>query len=1257
MRGYRRPADRWLRRLLSGLHPVLKLDRDDGEGAHRALRSVAIPHRARGPGPGHPRLGADHWAANRDQRTCYYDQGRGFWFFFKEYTRAKEGKQIRFSPFALIWRSRGKENLNTIMADEAYIDFDRSFDLTPSNGEPPRVVHAMIEGEVRIRDDKGTGELPGDDLLIGPLTHIEYNENEHKLHTTSFVNLREKDLIASATGLTIQLTPSPPPADRPNSRSNGYSGARTVWLHKDIEITVQDVGRTGMVPGGRPSETARPGSLTADGPAQIDLPEARPANAPPGPSRPIIAQFFKNVRVRQGDHQLPEQLDADLLRLTLVPDESKSKPLTAKVDPEAQDLQTPTKPVEDDGRLSRMTLKLAEATGHAVWLQAPGQGLKARGNELRYERRAPNSPDLVYFRGDSYTWIEKESIPTTGPEAGKIQSVDTIRTKDVTILQALKAGDPATIIARGPGQMETRKAKGQPVERSASWNDRLELEMVQTQIGPRRRVTLKGAPKLASPTQGTIEATERIVAFLKEKPPKPEVPGGQLATGDPAVRPTAFPAQNEATAPVSVSGEAFQIDWMEADGEVLMVAVPADPKPGAKPSPARNLKARRKLNVVFVEPEEDPSQGTPDPASSPTAETAATRILPTRETAPDGGPRLEPLAVEEARAAEAAKQSEAAQSVKPAEPPGPPLSVEADEVWAKVSLGSATAKPDLEEVQLVRKVHLHQDPAPGKKRGMDATGNLVIFQNRGPDQAWIEAQGTLEAPARAVTDTFTIEGPRIVFDQGASFAQVIGPGSLTQEPPTPEAPAEVIPTAAFVDENGQAVEAKPEKAVPDVKGPVQISWLKEMKFYGQPIDPSGQPGPAWALFLGDVRAWTNDPTDGTVSTLRSARMRALLDGPVNFRQNAGKEPSETDPASSSRPRPEILLLHCQEEVQLSHRQLDLKSGQLLQKGQVSTPDLWYNVKSGQFEGKGAGIVRFYQLPGSGKSMLQGAGTAAPGASRPAATPAPRPAAGGSPRLPASTLPTPGAGASLSRDGLIRTVAARPAADQPRGTTRNTTRTVSAPATPQLEMSRIEYRKGVEGRLSADKQQSPNTPFIARFRGSVQVLHANVANENQDVSLDKMPPGFLFMAAEMLDVVREMPTSGEAAEAQFFIDAKGGRPMGRDAQKSISGDRITYDSLKQLVYVYGEENGVTIVNQDSVGQPFSASRGRAVMYNRKDGQIRYIEPQNFLLIDPRSGIKARPVAPGQPRDVQTPKPPKPIRRTLPSDRERKGFTGR
>jgi hypothetical protein len=1167
-------------------------------------------------------FGPGHWTSDPKKAITYYDAERGYWIFFQRYARKNGGQRIEFSPFAIIWGSKGKKNHNTLEGDLAYVDFDKPFDLVSKPGaESARIVRAMIEGAVRLRDDKGTRDNPGDDLTIGPLLSVAYDEATHRIRSDSPFELRERDIVATATGLTIDLIPNVPPPGKPPGAASGFSGAKTVWLHQNIRIFCEDVGRVGVVPGGKQATAGerRAGDLRCDGPAQFNLPQPRPPGAPEGPPQPVIAQFFRNVVVRQGplvttpDAGMtlgsaaapPDQLNADQLELTLVPaDRPAPVAAQAKAVASAADEAKPADP------MAGLTLREAVATGHAVWLQSPAEGLEARGNELRYEKRAPAQPDRLFFRGNRETKVEKVTRFAKGPKAGQVEAVDILRTLDVTIYLAAKPGETPTVIARGPGNMETRADRNQPVERSAEWGDKLIVQTVETSAGTRRRITLTGTPRVVSPTQGTITAQDRIIAYLKPKErPAASAPPASAASGSPAAT------------------EAFAIDWVEGHGGVHMAAVPpaagapAAPRDGL-PGSSRTLHARKILYVVFAEAAAKP--GTPAPAG------------------PAGAPAALPGAKPAINPPEPAPANATANA--PAKKAEPALSVEADEVWARVLMGSLHGKPELEEVRLRKGVTLHQDAAAGKARGTDATGEAIDFVNRGEGRAWLEAHGTAAAPARVVTDTFLIEGPKLGVDQAADFAWVKGTGRMVQEGPPP-APAgrtagagrEVVPTAFLADEPAKAGgdgKAKAGQFALAAKGPVTITWRQEMQFYGRPADTADRN--AWALFLGDVKVVTAD------SSLSCGQMKAFLDGPVEFRRaDAPRGPDA--PPEEKRPKPRIATVRCLKNVDLVHRQAGPDGKALEQKGRVAGQDVSYSLATGRFVVEGAGVVWLYKPKGQGD---------AGGARGPLATPAP---AGLQRTALTVALGEPGDGDKALFGGGAKARQGAP-----------------------LELTRVAFNKRVQGRVGrGDRERDADgapkapggddAPFLAEFLGGVQVLNAPIADENADLDPDDPPGGFLMLTSEALKVVREVPpgprpTAADGAPAedpaeQLFIDATGD-PQALAPPRSIRGDRITYDSVKELVYVYGDEGGVSIINQDGAGQPFSASRGRAVMYNRKSGRIEFIDPKNVLLIDPRSGIRERPQPPGAARPPAPPTIPRnPVRAVPRNDKERRSFNGR
>jgi hypothetical protein len=116
-------------------------------------------------------------------------------------------------------------------------------------------------------------------------------------------------------------------------------------------------------------------------------------------------------------------------------------------------------------------------------------------------------------------------------------------------------------------------------------------------------------------------------------------------------------------------------------------------------------------------------------------------------------------------------------------------------------------------------------------------------------------------------------------------------------------------------------------------------------------------------------------------------------------------------------------------------------------------------------------------------------------------------------------------------------------------------------------------------------------------------------------------------------------------------------MVRDNGKVIAGDRITYESTKELFWEYGERGRqVTIVQQAGPGQQFSTTTGMAFMTNRKTGRSELIDPGSFAVIDPKSPARFGPWGP-EPDKKDDKKPRQEPRISPRADKDRQGFRGR
>ena len=108
--------------------------------------------------------------------------------------------------------------------------------------------------------------------------------------------------------------------------------------------------------------------------------------------------------------------------------------------------------------------------------------------------------------------------------------------------------------------------------------------------------------------------------------------------------------------------------------------------------------------------------------------------------------------------------------------------------------GDPDSTYEVREVRLFGGVSFHQDPAPGKTKGQDATGEALILLNEGPGQAIFNlyhrdstgSPGTADPRAargpapRSPPKTWTSKARRIGLNQKTDQAWAYGPGKLVQ---------------------------------------------------------------------------------------------------------------------------------------------------------------------------------------------------------------------------------------------------------------------------------------------------------------------------------------------------------------------------------------------------------------------------------------------------------------------------------------------
>ncbi len=1273
--------------------------------------------------------GPDHWSAAEDNVFRLYNAERGFWMYFQNYKRLKDGKQIEFRPFLAIWPEKDGPGRRWVTSDTALVDLDQPFDLAPSPGASNslRVVHARIEGNVHLHDDKGTPNR-ADDLRIGPMTYMEYDEATLQVLSESDVLIEDDVKRIFGQGMVIKLRPKDDDGqEHPEGRPAGFSDAQTAYLRKNVEVEIYDVGAGGGLPGTATPSQTRPGDPTplhvrSDGPMQVDFPKRRTLAevGPQAPEGPTIVQFSRNVEVMRGKpDRLPDTLSSDHLRLTFVPP-PKSAESTSAADlvPLNLDLQlAETTPAATEAgppgaigppkdSTSNLVLEEAHATGHNVRLVSESQGMKAGCNELIYRKLFPIKPDETYLRGDHRVVIEKVDTVTDGPKKGEVARFMTIRAIDVTIFDDHRGNDYSTIYARGPGDLESRPGPGLngPIQHTARWDNELIRQPVAppgaltaTPVSasaplppPHQQITLTGRPVFNDLfSKSMLEARQKkskIIVWLKPKP-TPAAPEKARAGAPLAVA---------KTEPASASS--LEIEKLYATDDVHLT------------TPGRTQVARSDLQAVFI-PVDEPAR--PAPASGGSARSGGTSNA--SQAAPANGPAAPANGPATAPAAPAA----------PAEPSQPEARSIADRVWARVLLrpappaasqpanAAANASPatagggllggtgsgsssEIDQVRLRGNVAIHEDPAPGKLRGTEIVGEAVdLFNQGGKGSRFIvyandpkpkaklpvktpELEELFQTLAMVDTDEMVIRGKIIGLDQATDHAWVDGNGSLTQ-----------MASAGLLSDKSDSTDKPAAKATaqplgkdkvaaePKKSTPMTIFFAgdpktgKGMLFYGaveNPYDPGGGVV-ARADFFKDVHAETEDAMLDCSEVMHAyfdqsiKLIKPKTPPPAAPRTETIADEADPDAAKPAEPRPEIAKIECVKDVLVINVKRDPITKDLLQKQRIEGEYLLYDKRTGDFFVPGEGMVFLYERDGQGNSQLQlgpgtkpsGAGAGAPSAG-PGSRRTNRPIAG-----PGPDEPRP-----IRRDNPVvgRNETRGPIDLGPsRATSKNEKPAAAATATPKplppLVLTQIYFTYRMDGRFGSGLETDKSETRRADFYGDVEALRAKVDSPSATLDPDHRPADATFLTSQILRVISEPPTALEleknpSARSRSFLRAWE-NALASSGSRTILGDTITFDSLTNNFYAYGE-NGrdVQIIQQEAIGQVPMLVPGRAMRYNTKTGESVIVDPLTANFLDLKTGY--RPLAPKPSKDE---KPRIPNRKKFMNTRsniERKDFTG-
>ena len=1158
-------------------------------------------------------FGPESFAAQKGLKLQYYDKARGYYMYAQNYERLNGGKTLHIWPFAMVWISSDGKSRKTATSDEAWIDMSQPMNLMgkPST-DPNKINHANLVGNVYLRDDKGTLENTLDDLRVGPMTHLEYDESKLQISSDSDILLQDRDLTLTGISMMIQLR------RKMTAGSQGGGGvgfeAETMTVYKDVHVMVNNVTSTGILPGAaKPEKTGKtPLDVRSDREMRIVL--ARPRTdvvGPPDPKQepdPTLVSFKTNVRVLRGTDQ-SDRLNCDTLDLTLMP---APKPVKVEKE-EGEDEEAPTlvasasaspstateesfgtskgeaTPSSSGGMGSDLKLRRAVARGDAVWLQSDAQGMVARCVELIYEKHeADGTPDVTYLNGgySKKLWVEKVEYDTKSTSPGSIKSIMRLTALDATIFDSGAQGS-STIIARGPGKTEERPSRNASIARTAWFEDEMRMlswrdtEMATPAMTPiesrafkfappapapgtlRRLLTLKGVSKLIDHTSNsTLDARSSIVAEFQALP-------------------KAGPKESDGPT---------QIQWMDAYEDAHVTV------------PSRTLTAREFLKVKFENPPKPPvvTGPTPSVTGSTLVATNSPPVPPVEE------PKSEP-------------------KVTPVEPA---VDGRANRVWATVLLGSTgTSKGELKNAQLRGAVMVHQDPAPGKAQGSDASGEALDLTSQGlglmqfivkavePPQAFdpktklasdVKARPTIPAVlARVDFEGKTIESVDLIgLDQKADFAFSNGAGIFLQ-----------MADRGLLDDKG--IEGEGVRVVAKPTGPrpqdrLAITWNEQMRFYGKSRDLEGRPaakiefrGTSKEVRSPDGRRESRRGVEAkmTDSAIFCDTMDVYMDRTINFVKAERK--SETSSEDSTPADPQIAMLDCRGEnlladgkqipgVAITSQKLYPGTQDLKEKQRIESVHIIYDKRSGNFYAPGPGTAWLYKRKGEIK----------PEAKKPAVVPVAAPSTGRH-RFESLTPPR-----------LL----------------------------PPLELTKVKFSEGMRGRFGVAKDQVDNESREAEFIGNAQTVNAIVPRTNSDIDFDQMDRwrDFTFLSSDIIRVYSIPPPVESKAPARQLLNARG-NSAARTIDTIIQADRITYDSGQELIYAYGEEGKeVSLSKSESPGQPATSGRGKTLRFNKKTHESDFTDPQALQWTDLKSGFRPKPFFPdlgGTPKPAAPFKPPR------------------
>ncbi len=737
---------------------------------------------------------------------------KGWGFAAQKFEILTDGR-VKLSPFSayVYSKARPKERseINTVRCDEAILTLDRP--VRESHELANRKVVAVelrARDGVAVRNNRQTPELHDDVDLRITNGSLFYEENRNLIWTDGYVKLQDLQakpdpLVVSALGMEIHLTKEAAKSDKgKKNKSDAVTGVDKLVLKANVDLFMWVEGDTGFL-GRQDGGEKSPAPAARGEPSAKREPSTKSGKPAPKSQLHIVCpgSFVYDVPKDMAVFERPSPT---------------AKPLT----PDPIVITRSLGGLDDVLDCDRLEMQFRKKSATADDATTYGAAGDAGGNDRRVHKEIESAVASARPGNQVHLTMETENLDafcrelhyrcatdTNGPET-ILRGEPLLATKDAHQIQARelhligadKNGAGQKALVKGPGQIDLFDKAKQSYPIHAVWRDQL----VATRENDGQRtldvLTFTGDASFLDEDHRQELHAQRLELWLE------------------TLHQLAAPKQANPAVPRQRPSKLVALEKVSARSPELLV------------------KNTHHLVVSFTEA---PAERLPEaaPAVDPSSPPAGSPLVPVPE--PKGG------------VAPAVEGQRGALGLPPPREgkPRPPLELEAREIKAYVVRRGG--KDELKEVNAVDGVHVHQDAADAKDKGVDIRGETLNLV-RNPKGDILYVLGDARQPSQLQLGELRLQGFKVTIDQEANRAEVEGAGAMS------------LPSKNTLDGG------RPAKA----DSRITIHWSKSMLFNGK-----------WAFFDDDKSA-----TPGGVQayqdngTLLCLKLQIELDREVSFKE-------------------------------------------------------------------------------------------------------------------------------------------------------------------------------------------------------------------------------------------------------------------------------------------------------------------------------------------------------------------------------------